>query len=259
MIGTSVWYGHRPFKERFKKLIDLGFEYFEISMDFPFPEEGIEIEKIIKEFNIRPAFHAPIEILLASPRNEIFDASKNVLEKCLKFIEKFDPIYFNFHVSHLTPTFIFPEIRQKGLKNFEDAAKLLLSYSEEVGFEVCIENDMFFSEDFVFEGLKVTLDVGHLVIDSKRRGEDYKSTLKNFCKKYGKKILVSHLHDVDLESSLDHLPLGDGDLDLKLLKWFLERIKPKYISLEIFWKVPYKIFATDFELEKSLKVLKSFC
>lgn len=251
-IGAPVWYGHKPFEKRFKDLAEIGFDYFEISLDFPFPEkEKEEIEKV-RDFDIDVAFHAPLEILLASPRKEIFRSSLKVLMKCLDFASRFEPLYFNFHVFHFTPTLIFPEILKVGLKNFKRVVKLALKQK----FPLCVENDMFLLEEFLLEDLKVTLDIGHLALDSKRWGEDYKKKLMDFLEKYKERILVSHVHDVNFVSLSDHLPLGSGHIDLEILKYFLKSVHPKYILLEVFWREPYEA-ATNLELKKSFELLKS--
>jgi len=133
-IGSSVWYGHRPLAKKFGELLDAGFEYFEISLDYPFPEKGDEIKEALHDFGIQPAFHASLDILLACPRDEIFRSSMKVLEKCLNFAAKFETLYFNFHATHLTPTLLFPEIGKIGLKNIETACKFAVEYGRDAGF-----------------------------------------------------------------------------------------------------------------------------
>ncbi len=60
LIGSSFWYGHRPFSKKFEEFLNIGFDYFEIALDYPFPDDYTELEKAIKDFGIRPAFHVPI-------------------------------------------------------------------------------------------------------------------------------------------------------------------------------------------------------
>lgn len=258
-IGASVWFGHRPFERRFEELLNMGFDYFEIALDFPFPDEADELEKAIRKFGVQPAFHAPLDMLLACPRDEVFRASMKVLEKCLKFAAKFETLYFNFHSMHFTPTFIFPEIREQGVKRMEEAIRFAVDFGREAGFEVCLENDQFFLEDFVLNDVKLTLDVGHFAIDTYRLGEDYRSALKDFAEKYRSKIFAVHLHDVSFGTMSDHLPLGSGDLDFELLKWLLRGIKPRFALLEIFWKeMKYSMkFADSSDLRRSLEFLRS--
>ncbi|MFN3383304.1 MAG: sugar phosphate isomerase/epimerase family protein [Archaeoglobaceae archaeon] len=258
MIGNTLWYGHRPFGERIEKLLEIGFDYFEIALDFPFPDESEELKRAIEDYDLKPAFHAPLDILLASPREEIFKASLKVLEKCLRFAGSFETLYFNFHVFHFTPTFLFPEIREKGVRMLGKAFELALKLGRDFGFEICIENDSFFTEDFIIGDVKLTLDLGHLAIESKRWGRDYRSDLQNFCRTHGSKILVVHVHDVSLSKMFDHLPLGRGELDLSFVKRILNEVKPRFSLVEVFWKsAELGDFASLVELEESLNFLRS--
>lgn len=257
-IGTSFWFGHRPFREKIEEFLGIGFEYFEIALDFPFPEKNEELKEVIKESGINPAFHAPLDILLASPREEIFKASMKVLEKCLKFVEKFETLYFNFHASHLTSTFLFPEICEIGIKNLEKAINFAVKIGKNAGFEVCLENNTLFGEELIVGDVKITLDLGHFAIEAKRWGKDYIRELIDFCNKYANRILVMHVHDFSFASMCDHLPLGKGEIDFKTLKYLLkEKVIPKYVLLEIFWKdTENKVFASSFDLKKSFELLK---
>ncbi|MEM4689535.1 MAG: sugar phosphate isomerase/epimerase [Archaeoglobaceae archaeon] len=258
-IGTSVWFGHRPFEAKFEELLNMGFDYFEISLDYPFPERADELEKALKDYGVQPAFHAPLDMLLACPRDEVFRASMKVLENCLRFAEKFETLYFNFHAMHFSPTFIFPEVRKDGIRNIEKAINFAVEYSKNAGFEVCLENDQFFMEEFVLGDVKLTLDIGHFAIDSHRLGQDYREALRNFAEKYGSRIIALHVHDFSFATMSDHLPLGTGELDANLLKWLIEKLKPKFALLEIFWKnMKFSMnFADSKDLEKSLEFLKS--
>ncbi|MEM0202440.1 MAG: sugar phosphate isomerase/epimerase [Archaeoglobaceae archaeon] len=257
MIGTTLWYGHKPFGERIEKLLEIGFDYFEIALDFPFPDEDEELKGAIRDYELKPAFHAPLDILLASPREEIFGASLKVLEKCLRFAGNFETLYFNFHVFHFAPTFLFPEIREKGVKKLGKAIELATKLSNEFGFEICIENDAFFIEDFIVGDVKLTLDIGHFAIEAKKWEKDYKADLRGFCRKHGGRVLVSHVHDVSFSKMCDHLPLGRGDLDLRVIKQVLDEIKPRFSLLEVFWKsAQLGDFASLVELEESLRVLR---
>jgi sugar phosphate isomerase/epimerase len=259
-IGSSLWYGHRPFSKKFRELLEIGFDYFEISLDYPFPDECDELEKAVRDFGIQPAFHAPLDILLACPRDEIFRASMKVLERCLSFAAKFETLYFNFHALHFTPTFLFPEIRNKAVRNVEEACRFAVEFGKESGFEVCLENDRFFTEEFIRGDIKLTLDLGHFAVEETWWGRDYRDSLIGFVERYGDRILVTHVHDVSFNPIQDHLPLGSGDFNLQFLSWLLrEKTRPKYVLLEIFWKGKRgsKVFANSKDLESSFEVLRS--
>jgi sugar phosphate isomerase/epimerase len=255
-VGSSVWYGHRPYAKRFEELSQLGFEYFEFALDYPLPDENEEILSAAKEYEI--ALHAPLDILLASPREEVFKASMKVLEKSLKLAEKLEVSYFNFHAFHLTPTFLFREVRERSLKNFEKVCNFAINFGEEAGFEVCLENDRFFTEDYIKGRIRLTLDLGHFAVEESVWGRDYRKSLEKFVEKHGSRIKVIHIHDVDLELKRDHLPLGSGQLDFDLVNQLIKKIKPTHVLLEIFWKSKARgiEFAGLKELKYSLDFLR---
>uniref|UniRef100_A0A7J2TIF8 Sugar phosphate isomerase/epimerase n=1 Tax=Archaeoglobus fulgidus TaxID=2234 RepID=A0A7J2TIF8_ARCFL len=258
-IGAPAWYGHRPFGKKLREILEMGFDYSEIALDYPLPEKAEELERAIKDLDLKPAFHAPLDMLVACPRDEIFRASMKILKKCLEFAAKFETLYFNFHAMHFTPTYIFSEIKAQGIRNLEQAIKFAVEFGREAGFDICLENDQFFMEDFVLGDVKLTLDLGHFVIDSYRLGEDYRKALKDFVKKYEDRIAVLHVHDVNFSSFSDHLALGSGDLDYEVLKWLFESLGLRFVLLEVFWKdVKYSMnFADRDDLQKSLNFLKS--
>ena len=117
----------------------------------------------------------------------------------------------------------------------------------------------FFTEEFIRGDVKLTLDLGHFAVDEAWWGRDYKNSLVNFVEKYGDRIAVVHAHDVRFNPVQDHLPLGGGELDLQFLSQLLmERVKPKYVLLEIFWKgAGDRTFASSKELESSFEALKT--
>ncbi len=255
-IGTLVWYGDYPFKGAIEKLKEIGFDYFELSLDYPLPDicnyrdlksslDGIEI-----------AFHSPLDIFIAQPRDEVFRASLKVFKRCLDFASKFDTLYYNFHVNYSVSTYAFKEVRDKIIKNGLKACKIALRYGKNYGFDVCIEYDWRFDKVFLIDDLKITLDIGHFVLKEIESGKDYIKSLKRFVKEFDNKILVIHLHDCNTENLIDHLSLGVGDLNLKEI---IEIVGVRdYILLETFWRDRHGKDIVSYEdLSHNLITLKS--
>jgi sugar phosphate isomerase/epimerase len=235
LIGTLLWYGDHPYEHAISKIHSIGFDYFEFSLDYPLPDacNAKELKKLIENLGIDIAFHAPLDIFLAQPRDEIFEASLKVLRKCLKFASIFEPLYFNFHISWKSPTHPFLEVKQKIKKNGIRACKEVVKFGNEHGFKVGIEYDQSFDEDFLIEGLDLILDVGHFIIDEVKKGKNYLDSLKVFLRKYNDRILTIHLHDCNLSDLIDHISLGKGDLNFKEI--VKEIRNKKYILIETFW------------------------
>jgi len=255
MIGAPLWYGGRPYRKVIEALHDIGFDYVEFSLDYPLPD-GLDDLNVAKEIGIELAFHAPIEIFLAHPRDEIFKASLKVFERCMEATSKFEPVYFNFHLFHSTTTHIFPEVREKIRENGLKACKVAVELSKELGFPVCLENDGILDDLFLsIEGLMLTLDIGHIAVKKLRRGEDYIREIKEFVKRFDRKILVCHIHNVDLRTLNDHISLSSGDLNLREVVSILG--SRKFYLIETFWKDGYRKEKADVDsFREDLKFLK---
>ncbi len=259
MIGTLLWYGDFPFRGAIKKLCEIGFDYFELSLDYPLPDicDYKELRDYITDLGIGIAFHAPLDVFTAQPRDEIFRASLRVFRRCLKFASKFDTLYFNFHINYAVSTYEFLDVKEKIIKNGIRACKEAVKLGREFGFDVCIEYDWRFDERFLIDGLKITLDIGHFVLNQLRNNNrNYLKSLRDFVKKFDDKILVLHLHDCNTCELIDHLSLGVGDLNLKeILKIVGVR---RYILLETFWRDREGRDIVSYEdLSYSLNTLKS--
>jgi sugar phosphate isomerase/epimerase len=235
LIGTLLWYGDHPYEDAIRKIHSMGFDYFEFSLDYPLPDacNAKRLKELIKDLGIGIAFHAPLDIFLAQPRDEIFEASLNVFRKCLEFASIFETFYFNFHLIWNVSTHPFLEVKEKIRKNGIKACREAVKFGNEHGFEVGIEYDQGFDENFLIEGLNITFDVGHFIVDEVRSGKNYLKSLKIFLRKHGDRILAVHLHDCNLEALIDHVSFGKGTLNLKeIVKMIGDK---KHILIETFW------------------------
>ncbi len=112
LLGAPVWYGNRPFKKTIEELYRLGLDYFEFSLDYPLPDcmeeaERKELKWLLEEFGLKIAFHSPLDISLAHPRDEVADASMTVLRRCMEFSADFLPLslYYNLHLNPRVSTY----------------------------------------------------------------------------------------------------------------------------------------------------------
>jgi len=234
MIGAPLWYGDRPYKKAVEVFYDIGFDYVEFSLDYPLPN-GLDDLNVVRNVGIELAFHAPVDIFLAHPRDEIFESSLKVFERCMRVASRFEPVYFNFHLFHSTTTHIFPEVKEKIRENGLKACRVAVELSEDLGFPVCLENNGIFDDLFLsIEGLMLTLDIGHIAVKKLRKGESYIDEIREFVRKFDRKILVCHIHNVDTKTFSDHISLLSGDLDLKEIVSIIGT--RKFYLIETFWK-----------------------
>ncbi len=227
-----MWYGDLPFERRISFLKTVGYNYVELSLDYPFPEslDANELRDILESFEMGIAFHAPLDVFIAQPRDEIFRASMKVVEKCVDFVSNFETIYYNFHLTYFCPTREFEKVKEKILENGRKACEFIVEKAENFGFEACLEFDRNFDERVLVEGLKICLDIGHFALANRK---DFANELKNFVGRFGDRILVAHVHDCDVERKVDHITLGNGKLDLKGI---LDTIRAEFFTLETFWR-----------------------
>lgn len=248
-IGVPVWYGDGTLKQGVEKAVCLGFDYVEISLDYPWPDSLSKQElrqaiKIAREGGLEFAFHAPFAgIGLAHPRQEVQGAALKVMEKCMKFAHHFKPVYFNFHMCTEPPvTLEFEEVANAVLVRAVESVLILEDRARKYGMQLTLENipgtlfGLSSQMTFLMHGnVKLCLDVGHVAklheeleaLGAKDLG------VFSWMKKFSKKIHVCHLHDCNHET--DHLALGRGKLNISRILKAIRKTSAKYILLETFW------------------------
>ncbi|MFH7882501.1 MAG: TIM barrel protein, partial [Candidatus Aenigmatarchaeota archaeon] len=180
LYGKNVWYGERPLEKTFETAKNIGFDLVEISIDYPWPEKNSKkdfqiLKNIRKDFGLEIAFHAPwIGICLAHPQKEIFDASLKILKKAMIFSEKFNPLYFTFHIiAPFHGTFKLENISKEVLRKGLEAAFEISNLAKKLGLNICIENnpEIFFGSPGQIEkvlnkceNLKFNFDISHAIV-----------------------------------------------------------------------------------------------
>ena len=278
LLGAPVWYGNRPFKRTIEELYKLGLDYFEFSLDYPLPDcmkeaERRELKGLLEEFGLKIAFHSPLDIAVAHPRDEIADASLTVLRRCMEFSADFLPLslYYNLHLNPRVSTFKLEDVR-KGIEiNCRERCEEIAKMASEFGISVSVENDFvpFEWSDLIFDALSspklyFTFDVGHAIMAEVthpgiKGGEDsYLDYLKRWIEKCGAKILVVHLHDCSLTEKQDHLSIGRGELDFDAVFDLLETTDCKYIVIETFWRNKEKEEMNYEEMRRNVELCRSY-
>jgi len=278
LFGATVWYGNRPFKRTIEELYKLELDYFEFSLDYPLPDCMVEIERkkiieLLEEFELKIAFHSPLDISVAHPRDEVADASMTVLRKCMNFSADFMPLslYYNLHLNPRVSTYKLDEVREgimiKSLGRCEEIAKM----ASEFGLLVSVENDLvpFEWSDLIFDALSATnlyftFDVGHAIMAEvthpkiKMGDGSYLDYLKRWVERCRDKILVVHLHDCALADKQDHLSIGRGELDFDAVFDLLKTTSCKYIVIETFWRNKDKEEMTYEEMRRNVEFCRSY-
>lgn len=256
-FGFPVWYGGRPLRTAIEKAYKLGFDYIEFDLNPPSLEkltkqESTILESLKEEYNLELAFHGPWSGVDITNLNEkISETSLSVIMDAIKFSENFKPAYFNFHISGLSNPHLLclktikNEIYKKALTNTQriiDASKISLTL-ENNGTNPIFKTPREFN---IFKPYKINfcLDIGHAIknkyqLDKPKNHNAWE--IKNWFNSFKDKIYVVHLHDCLIKNNevVDHLPIGNGNLNFDKIFDSLKHAKSKYMLLE-FAKMNHK-------------------
>ncbi|RLF12542.1 MAG: hypothetical protein DRJ98_00155 [Thermoprotei archaeon] len=277
LIALPVWPRAGSVVKAINKANEYGFDYVEISLDYPWPEKlrGKTLEEIKEakaKYGVELAIHAPWrDVSLASPRPILREAALKLFDECLEFASKLSPLYFNLHVAS-REAWTIEGVR----KALEEAAvrsiKHIAEKARQLGIEITVENnpDPLFGVPSMLkpmveiEGVKLCLDVGHVAYARwtvEHRGMDlFKEEavdLEEWVKTFKGKVLVGHLHDYAAEdhSFQDHLLPGTGSADVKKDLSLLKEAGCSMILLEVHWAGKRKP-AKFKDLARALNIIK---
>ena len=277
VYGMPVWYGDGSITAGVKRAAALGFDYVEISLDHPWPESirDSEVRSVLKIASspkgIRFAFHAPLAGLgLAHPRPQLRNASVSVMKSCIDFACKFKPrlLYFNIHISTETSVTlelgtVVEDILEAVIKSRDE----LTAYGRRKGVMVVFEN----TQEAVFgmpsqvnlatgKGASFCFDIGHAAImNAELEGAGLPAPdISDWIDVFKNRIKVCHLHDFNAKVGMDHLPPGEGGIDLrKALRLLRDKTKARYVLLEVFRHKTMKP-ASSSDLMKCLELVKKW-
>jgi sugar phosphate isomerase/epimerase len=269
-FGMPVWYGSGSIKSATERAYRLGFDYIEFDLNTLFPEKlsrkEILILKNLNKYPLEIAFHAPlVGIDVTHPNNEIRNASLKVLIKYIKFAERLNGVYFNFHVHSY---YFWLKNFQEDIYNkaFESLEKIVNS-SKKINLTIeNIPNNFFggikeFKKVLKAKRLHLCFDVGHAIKFEMERKKDHKASIKiiqKWCRIFREKILVTHLHSYIFKKNkiIDHTPFNIGKLNIKQIFDLLKQTKCKYILLEFYRTNKEELRVSSEHFKKSLKMCK---
>jgi len=226
-----------PFTMLIDSYLDL-FLKLELNPEIGFTSEALDkfdisdFKKIAEKFHnneSRITFHAPfIDLSPGSPDLEILKVTRYRFEQILRLIPIFKPITIVCHAGYEDKRYSFLTRYHKGDIWKETSIKTWSWLGERIlneGSRLMLENVYeYYSADLliILENLKkqkigCCLDIGHLSAFSK---EPLNLWIKNLDQYIGQ----LHLHDNKGEND-DHLPLGNGNIDLDVVYKYLKKRK----------------------------------
>ncbi len=250
--GLPVWHGNiSSIEDEVERAATLGFDYVEVSLDFPWPETlgKTELRKIFsaaRKNEIAFSFHAPpAGMEIGSPRELIRMASVEFMANLLSWTRQFSPLYFNFHgdagedFSGLSEE----EVEMAVLRASVQSCGEIAAVGKKLGIVATFENtpEPLFGMGAYVEAIvnssKVNfcLDVGHAGIinwvTNEAVGKDDRH-LSKWVSALGKRMAAVHFHNI--KKGIDHYPVFSGELDLaaqmKLLK---KKTRAKFMTIEV--------------------------
>lgn len=279
LIALPVWPRARPLVKALERANEYGFDYVEVSLDYPWPEELRsrelrEIKEAEERLGVKLAIHAPWrDIALASPRQALREASLKVLEQCLQFSTEVEALYFNVHVS-TREAWTIREVKQRAVEAALESIKQLALKANELGVELTVENNpepsfgvpSTLKPLVEVDGVKLCLDVGHVayanwLIERRGMGElkERAASLEEWVEAFKGRVLVGHLHDYLAEGNefQDHLLPGEGGADVKGDLELLLRAGCEMMLLEVHWASKGKPAKFN-DLRRALKTVTAY-
>lgn len=246
MLYGAMNFPVRPVLSELDTVANLGFDYFELTMDPPQAHHEIlsgmldNLLESLRQHDMGLVCHLPTFLSTADLTPALREASLTEMIKSLNVAAALHPLKVVLHPSYLTGLAVF--VPDQAKRYARSAMEAIVEEADRLGLTLCLEN-MFprsnslvepadFTEVFQqFPTLKLTLDTGHAHIGSAggRRILDFLRTYPD---------RVAHIHASDNFGKDDnHLPIGAGTIDFtKIIKLLKEIGYDGTITLEIFSK-----------------------
>lgn len=261
LIGIPVWYGVvekdlDEFASILNKCRELGIEFVELSIDYPWPYKYLDklyrVINIIREKHLLLGIHAPWrDIHLASPLEEIRKASVKEIVDTVKTIYKMqimDPVYIVLHVSSSQNQILANnrvDIIGSARKSIREIKEIIYNFSTSEKTMLCIENlsNGFTSllqdlPEIMDDNTCLALDIAHAYVsyirNFKNYYEDFTSYLSEFIELVGKNnIAVIHFHNVSPDLR-EHIVPNQGVINFKEVLKVIRNTAVKYMLIEAY-------------------------
>jgi len=256
LIGFPLWLGDRhKFALKIDEARDVGFDYIELSLDYPWPipdeETPRKIASRARSAGLDVAIHGSWrDVRLASPVNEVREASLSYVSRTFEIAKKFEPRYVVLRISTDQAVNEVKELEQLVVGAAIQSARELTELASELGMTVLFEN-IPWSFCSTMEHMKklvssvseagLCFDIGHAWLQALKSDEGRKvsaeEVLDKWVEELGNKIQAVHAHDCLIKDGRiqEHVT---PSLDSPLIR-YLSRLKERnlnvrFVVLEVF-------------------------
>jgi sugar phosphate isomerase/epimerase len=233
-----------PVIEELRVVHELGFDYFEITMDAPeahftvISRERDTLMKALNSLGMGVVCHLPTFVSTADLTPALREASLKEVLSSMEVAAQLRALKLVLHPSRVggLGALVKDRVNRYAMESLET----IVARADGLGLCICIENmfpqnGIFFNpEDFVplferFPALRLTLDTGHAHLS----GSDGSKNL-DFIRMFGDRI--GHIHMSDNFGFQDnHLPVGTGTIDFPSIINALQGVKYNdTITFEVF-------------------------
>ncbi len=218
--------------EEIRSAGEMGFDYFEVAIEGPkaYPEilveKKAEILDILSSYGMSVVAHLPWFFEIGHPYAQIRDAFIKETMKVLDVASLLGAEKLGLHIN--VPKGRFPDKLKRNIGSLKEVKKR----ADELGLKLCVENyDLmtFDLDDFariLDVGVGFLWDIGHANMGLLKE-EDILSFLN-----FKSRLIHVHAHDNDGKDD-QHLPIGVGRIDWKLVLKALKRVYNDTVTLEI--------------------------
>jgi len=234
----------KPVMDELKKISDLGFDYFELSLDPPCAhyasilEMENEIAMALEQYSMDIICHLPSFVYTADLCPAIRDISLKEMIHSLKTAARIGAKKAVLHPSFISGLGLF--VMETAKEYAHESLGAIVKEAARLEIDLCFENmypgyNSFFDPRHFqkifqdFPSLKMCLDTGHGNID-----DPYNTRLFEFVQKIPDKIGHVHVSD-NCGKKDDHLGVGQGNINFE--KFITQLTRSGYndtITLEIF-------------------------
>ncbi|WP_022664333.1 sugar phosphate isomerase/epimerase family protein [Desulfospira joergensenii] len=234
----------KPVPDELRKIADLGFDYFELSLDPPCAHYAeinrirTELSRTLEDCGMELICHLPTFVYTADLAPRIRKASLEEMIFSLKTAARLHAVKAVVHPPMLSG--LGPFVPEKAAGLARESLATVVTEAEGLGIPLCLENmfpgyHTFFSpEHFIhvfeaFPGLQLTLDTGHA-----NMGDPEGTRLFEFIRMFPDRI--GHIHVSDNNGKQDeHLRVGSGSIDFEKFAGQIKKSGYNHtMTLEIF-------------------------
>lgn len=263
MLYGAMNFPIKPVLDELDKIYDLGFDYFELTLDPPYAhysqvnQQADALTLSLERYKMDVVCHLPTFVYTADLAPRLREVCIDEMIQSIHTAAQLNALKAVLHPSMFSG--LAPLVPDKALGLAYQTLEILVEEAKQVNLPLCFENmypryHSFYSPDQfkpVFEkypDLRMTLDTGHANIDDAKGNR-----LAEFIRQFPDKI--GHVHVSDNNGKQDeHLKAGKGTVNFKQFTTLLKESGYNgTITFEIFSPNPDELVASRNKIDRLLQ------